>query len=49
MDNYSIGDIVPKYHGSQDVIGVYLFKFDNEIECRSLIKFITNNRTININ
>ncbi|MCE5348309.1 MAG: hypothetical protein LLG13_18740 [Bacteroidales bacterium] len=45
---YDKGDNVHIYRGSQDVIGVLLFSFNNKDECNDLISFIRHNNIINL-
>lgn len=44
----SKGDFVRKYRGSQDVVGIMLFKFGDLITCKELIKYIKTNQLIKL-
>jgi biotin carboxylase len=45
---YSKGEDVHIYRGSQDVVGLLLFSFDNIDVCNGLIEFINHNNVINL-
>lgn len=45
---YNKGDNINVYRGSQDVVGLLLFSFNNKNSCNNLIKFIRHNNVINV-